>query len=112
MKTDTQNKPFSVVETGGKQYVVSEGSIITIEKLDGEYKEGDTVTFDSVLLTDNGSTTKVGAPTVSGAKVTGEIVEIGRHKKILVIKYKAKSNYFKKNGHRQPFMKVKITKIA
>jgi len=112
MTTDAQTKPFSVIETGGKQYIVSEGDIITIEKLSDEMKEGDKVSFESVLLTDDGSATKIGTPTITAASVSGEVTQIGRHKKILVIRYKAKSNYFKKNGHRQPFVKVKITKIA
>jgi len=112
MKKDVQTKPFSVIETGGKQYIVSEGDIITIEKLSDEMKKGDIVSFESVLLTDNGTETKIGTPKIDGAKVSGEVVAIGRNKKIFVIRYKAKSNYFKKNGHRQPFVKVKITKIA
>jgi large subunit ribosomal protein L21 len=82
MKTDTQTQPFSVIETGGKQFVVSEGDIITIETLGDDMKVGDVVTFDTVLLTDDGSSTKVGAPTIAGAKVTGEITAIGRHKKV------------------------------
>jgi large subunit ribosomal protein L21 len=73
---------------------------------------GDKVTFGEVLLTDSGTETKVGAPMVSGAKVEAEIVEIGRHKKVQVIHYKAKSRRFKRAGHRQPFTKVLITKVA
>ena len=112
MKTDVNTKPFSVIETGGKQYLVSEGDVIKIEKLSDEMKVGDKISFESVLLSDDGSASKVGTPLISGAKVEGEVTEIGRNKKILVIRYKAKSNYFKKNGHRQPFVKVKINKIA
>lgn len=103
---------INVIKTGGKQYKVSEGSVVKIEKISDEIKEGDTVTFDQVLLVDDGSTTKVGTPTVSGAKVIAEVVEIGRSKKVDVIKYKAKSRYFKLRGHRQPFMKIKVTKVA
>lgn len=102
---------FAVIMTGGKQYKVSEGDVVSIEKL-SDKKAGDSITFDQVLLTDSGSDTKVGAPTVSGAKVTGVVEEEGRAKKVIVIRYKQKSRYFKKNGHRQPFMKVKIEKIA
>lgn len=103
---------FAVVATGGKQYLVRTGDTIIIEKMDGEFKQGDKITFDSVLLTDDGSTTKIGAPMISGAKVTGEFIEGGRAKKIDVIKYQPKSRYYKKRGHRQPFAKVKITAVA
>jgi len=110
-ETPVKTEAFSVIETGGKQYKVSVGSVITIEKMEGSFKEGDKVTFDSVILTDNGSKTVLGEPTISGAKVEGEFVEGGRGKKVTVIHYKSKSRYFRKNGHRQPFNKVKITKI-
>ena len=103
---------FAVIQTGGKQYKVSEGDIISIEKLPGEKKEGDAVSFDTVLLTDDGKETKIGTPAVSGAKVSAEVIDAGRARKVTVIKYKAKSRYFKKRGHRQPFLKVKIKKIA
>lgn len=105
-------KAFSVIETGGKQYKVSEGSIIKIEILPGEFKKGDKITFDRVLLTDDGSKTVVGAPLVKGAKVEGELMDIARAKKTLAVRYKAKSNYFTKSGHRQQYFQVKITKIA
>jgi large subunit ribosomal protein L21 len=112
---------FSVIQTGGKQYLVSEGQKIKIEAMKGEltkegrkaYQVGDKLTFGEVVLSDNGKdATTLGAPFISGAKVEGEIVRIDRAKKVVVIKYKAKSNYFKKRGHRQPFFEVKITKIA
>lgn len=105
-------KAFSVIETGGKQYKVSEGSIIKIEKLPGDIKEGDKVTFDKVLLTDDGSKTVIGTPVVDKAKVEGEIMSIARAKKVVSVRYKSKSNYFKKTGHRQQYFQVKITKIA
>jgi large subunit ribosomal protein L21 len=101
---------FAVIKTGGKQYLVAEGQTLTVEKLPGT-NEGDSVTFDSVLLTDSGSDTSVGTPTVSGAKVTASVVGAGKGKKIVVVKYKPKSRYHKKRGHRQPFVKVKIEKI-
>ncbi len=101
---------IAVVKTGGKQYLVKEGTTLTIEKLEG-LEKGGSVTFDTILLTDNGSETQVGKPVVSGAKVTGTVLEEGRGKKIVVVKYKAKSRYYKKRGHRQPFMKVKVGKI-
>jgi len=102
---------FAVIETGGKQYKVSKGDVLAIEKLPGEPKEGSKITFDKVLLTDDGKDTTVGTPYVNGAKVTGTLEEEGRGKKIHVIRYKAKSRYFKKIGHRQPYMKVKITDL-
>ena len=105
---------FAVIETGGKQYRVSLGNSIKIEKFkDKEYKEGDTIVFDKVLLVDNGTdVTDIGTPYLTGAKVSGTLVEIGRAPKVIVIKYKQKSRYFKKNGHRQPYFKVQIEKIS
>ncbi|MFT5179821.1 MAG: large subunit ribosomal protein L21 [Candidatus Paceibacteria bacterium] len=111
MSTDTKTDKYAVILTGGKQYKVSEGDYITIEKLPGDNKEGDKVTFDNVLLIDDGEKLKAGTPMIEGAKVEGEFIETGRAKKILVIHYKSKSRYFKKQGHRQPFNKVKIVKI-
>lgn len=104
---------FAVIETGGKQYRVSAGDSIKVEKIKGDFKVGDAVIFDKVLLVDNGKdSTDIGTPYVSGAKVSGTLVEIGRYQKVTVIKYKQKSRYFKKNGHRQPFFKVQIEKIS
>jgi len=100
---------IAVIKTGGKQYLVKEGQYLMVEKLLGS-KKGDSVEFD-VLLTDDGNDTKIGTPTVSGSKVTGTILEEGRAEKVTVVKYKAKSRYFKKRGHRQPFAKVKIEKV-
>lgn len=102
---------FAVIQTGGKQYQVKAGDTITIEKLPGDLKAGDTVTFDKVLLVDNGSDTTIGTPFINGAKVIGTFKEAGRAKKVNVIKYKQKSRYFKKNGHRQHFSKVTIDSI-
>ena len=102
-------KEFAVIETGGKQYKVSKGDVVKIEKLAGEHKEGDTITFDKVLLVDNGKDTTIGTPYISGAKVMGTLKEGGRDKKITVIRFKAKSRYHKKTGHRQPYFKVEIT---
>ena len=104
-------KTFAVILTGGKQYKVAEGDSLKIEKLSGGLKKGDTVTFENVLLSDDGTTTSLGAPYIPGAKVTAEITEEGRSPKVEVVKYKAKSRYFKLRGHRQPFMKVKIAKV-
>ncbi len=102
---------FAIITTGGKQYQVSTGDVIKIEKLTGEFKEGDKITFDKVLLVDNGKDTTIGTPYIDGAAVEGVFEKAGRNKTIDVIKYKQKSRYFKKNGHRQPFFMVKIGKI-
>ncbi len=102
---------FAVIKTGGKQYQVKVGDTVTIEKLLGDFVKGDIVTFNDVLLVDDGSNTTIGTPTIAGAKVTGTLEAIGRRAKVNVIKYKQKSRYFKKNGHRQPFFKVKIDAI-
>ena len=99
---------IAVIQTGGKQYKVAAGETIKIEKLAGDHKEGDKVVFDQVLLVDNGKDTTIGVPFIDKAKVTGTITKIGRSAKVTVIKYKQKSRYFKKNGHRQPFFQIKI----
>lgn len=99
---------YAVIETGGKQYKVSEGDIITIEKLNNE--AGDKVKFD-VLMVNDGNKVKLGDPKVKGADVEGFVVSNGRAKKVIVYKYKRKTGYHKKQGHRQSFTKVKIEKI-
>ncbi len=111
-KKTTNKDEFAVIKTGGKQYRVSVGEVVTIEKMKDEHKKGDAVSFDEVLLVNKGTDVNLGTPVVKGAKVTGEVVSVGRAPKEVVIKYKAKSRYFKKNGHRQPFVKVAITAIA
>ncbi len=102
---------FAVIQTGGKQYKVSVGDVVSIEKISDDLKVGDKVVFDKVLLVDNGKDTTIGTPHIKGASVNATITEIGRLPKVIVIKYKQKSRYFKKNGHRQPFMKVKIDSL-
>ena len=99
---------YAIIKTGGKQYCVEEGKVITIEKLDVE--AGAEVAFDEVLLV-SGDSVKIGQPTVAGAKVTGKVLERGKGAKIRIFKYKAKSNYRRRQGHRQPFTKVQIEKI-
>ena len=99
---------YAIIATGGKQYKVSEGDIITIEKLGVE--AGEKVTFDQVLVV-GGDDLTVGAPTVDGASVEASVVKEGRGKKVIVYKYKRKTGYHKKNGHRQAFTQVKIEKI-
>ena len=100
---------YAIIATGGKQNTVAEGDEIFVEKLG--LNEGDSVTFDQVLLVNDGKV-KVGTPTVAGATVTGTVLKEGRAKKVVVYKYKAKKGYHKKNGHRQPYTKVKIDKIT
>ena len=100
---------YAIIVTGGKQYKVSEGDIIFIEKLNAE--EGTTVTFDQVIAVSGNDGLKVGAPTVAGATVTANVVKNGKGKKIYVLKYKAKKNEKKKIGHRQPYTKLQINAI-
>ncbi len=99
---------YAIIATGGKQYKVSEGDIITIEKLGAQ--AGENVTFDQVLAVSNGELT-VGNPIVANATVTASVIKEGREKKVIVYKYKRKTGYHKKNGHRQSFTQVKIEKI-
>ena len=99
---------YAIIATGGKQYKVAEGDIIRVEKLGVE--AGQEVTFDQVLVVNNGEV-KVGNPTVSGATVTATVVKEGKAKKVIVYKYKRKTGYHKKNGHRQQYTEVKIEKI-
>jgi large subunit ribosomal protein L21 len=99
---------YAIIATGGKQYKVAEGDIIKVEKLGVE--AGETVTFDQVLVVNNGELV-VGNPTVASASVSATVVEEGKNKKVIVYRYKRKSGYHKKNGHRQPYTKVKIEKI-
>ncbi len=100
---------YAIIKTGGKQYKVAEGDVITVENLAAG--EGEAVVFDQVLTVVNDADVKIGKPVVAGAKVPGKVEAQGKDKKILVFKYKAKSNYRKRQGHRQPFTKVVIEKI-
>ena len=102
---------FAVIETGGKQYTVSKGDVISIEKLSDTHKEGDKVVFDKVVLVDDGKNTSIGTPYIKNASVKATITKIGRLPKVTVVHYKQKSRYFKKNGHRQPFVEVKIDSL-
>ena len=99
---------YAIIETGGKQYKVAEGDIIKVEKLGVD--AGETVTFDQVLVVNNGELS-IGCPTVAGATVTGTVVKEAKAKKVIVYKYKRKTGYHKKNGHRQQYTAVKIEKI-
>ena len=100
----------AVIVTGGKQYTVAEGDVLYIEKLNAEAEA--VVKFDEVLAVLDGENSKIGAPVVEGAAVEAKVVKNGKAKKIHVLKYKAKKNEKKKIGHRQPYTKVEITKIA
>lgn len=100
---------YAIIKTGGKQYRVQEGDNIFIEKVAGEVDSQ--VVFDQVLAVVKDGDVKIGTPVVEGAKVTAKVLKQGKEKKILVFKYKEKSNYRRRQGHRQPFTKVVIEKI-
>ena len=100
---------YAVIVTGGKQYKVSEGDTLFIEKL--KVEEGSAVTFDQVLMVGDGEKVTVGTPSVDGATVEAKVLKNGKAKKVYVFKMKRKKNYRRKKGHRQPFTKIEITKI-
>ena len=100
---------YAIIESCGKQYKVAEGDVVFFEKLDAE--EGKKVTFDKVVLVSEEGKIQVGNPYVKGIKVEGKVVSHGKAKKIIVFKMKAKKNYRRKQGHRQPYTKVEITSI-
>ena len=100
---------YAIIESCGKQYKVAEGDVVFFEKLDAE--EGKKVTFDKVILVSEEGKVQVGNPYVKGIKVEGKVVSHGKAKKIIVFKMKAKKNYRRKQGHRQPYTKVEITSI-
>jgi large subunit ribosomal protein L21 len=110
-KSTKKSGSFAVIFTGGKQYKVHEGDIFAIEKLPKEHKEGSKITFDKVLLTDNGKDTKIGDPYIKSAKVEAEVIKNTKAKKITVIHYRSKSRHFIKKGHKQHQVVVKITKV-
>lgn len=101
---------YAIIKTGGKQYKVSEGDLVRVEKL--SYEVGETVDFDQVLLVSNDGELKVGSPLVEGAKVSATVEDQNKDKKIVVFKYKPKKQYRKKHGHRQPYTLVKINSIS
>ncbi len=113
-KSTTKEKAteFAVIETGGKQYMVSVGDTLDVELLGSDLKEGDTVSFDKVLLVDNGQDATIGTPYIQGAKVTATYAGLKKGPKITIIRYKAKSNRDRKLGHRQKYARVKIESIA
>ena len=101
---------YAIIETGGKQYKVQNGDQIRVEKLDAEI--GSTVVFDKVLAAGEGSDIKVGTPFLDGLTVEADVVESGKGDKVIIFKYKAKKDYRKKQGHRQPYTLVEITSVA
>lgn len=101
---------YAVIKTGGKQYRVAQGDVIKIEKLSGGI--GENVTFEDVLLIGSDDETRVGTPRLEGASVGGTILDQGRHRKVIVFKFKRRKNYIRKNGHRQHFTQVRIDSIA
>lgn len=101
---------YAIIETGGKQYKVAEGDVITVEKLAVE--AGSEFVFDKVLVLSNESGLSVGAPYVAGAKVSASVIGDGKAKKVIIYKYKSKKGFHKKKGHRQPFTKLQISKIT
>jgi len=105
MPTDTNN--FAVIKTGGKQYIVSPGDVLDVELLGDEYNEGDTVTFDEVLMKNN----QVGTPTVPGASVKATYQAYKKGIKLSIMRFKSKSNFSRKIGHRQKYATIKIDSI-
>lgn len=101
---------YAIIKTGGKQYRVNEGDVISVEKLD--VASGEKIVFDEILVLSKDGELQIGAPVVSGAKVEGTVVQQGKEKKVVVFKYKPKKDYRKKQGHRQPFTRVKIERIS
>jgi len=111
MATTTKNQaPFAVIETGGKQYIVSVGDILEVEML-GDFSEGDAIEFDTVLMTDDGASSKIGAP-YTGTKVKATYMGMKKGPKITILRYQPKSNRDRKIGHRQKHSQIKIESIA
>ncbi len=110
-KVEGSSEKMAVIRTGSKQYVVKIADVLKNEKIHDEDIKNGAITFEDVLLVDDGKTTKLGTPVLSSSKVIAEVVEQIKDKKVVVIKYRAKSRYFKKRGHRQPKTFVKITEI-
>ena len=99
---------FAIIKTGGKQYKVAQGDVLMIEKLE---PTGESFVFDQVLLMADGEAITLGKPLINGATVTAKVIESGKDKKKMVFRYKSKTRYHKKKGHRQPYTKVQIVKI-
>ena len=101
---------YAVIQTGGKQYRVAKGDVIKVEQLDSE--AGQSVDFEKVLMVSDGDSHKVGSPLLAGAKVTAEVLEQGRAKKVIIIKFRRRKHYMKRQGHRQNYTAVRITDIV
>lgn len=101
---------YAVIQTGGKQYRVEEGTVLRVEKIDAE--EGDAIEFDRVLLVGDGAEVTIGSPLVSGGKVTATVEEQGRGRKLDVIKFKRRKGYRRQYGHRQAYTQVRVTGIS
>jgi large subunit ribosomal protein L21 len=108
--TTKQQAPFAVIMTGGKQYIVSVGDVLEVEML-GDFSDGDAIEFDTVLMTDDGTSSKIGAP-YTGTKVKATYMGIEKGPKITILRYKAKSNRDRKIGHRQKYSQIKLESIA
>lgn len=106
-----QAEEFAVIETGGKQYVVSVGDFLEVELLGGEYKEGDKIEFDHVLMSDNGKDATIGTPYIKGAKVIATHLAYTKGEKVTILRYKAKSNRDRKIGHRQKYAQIQIVSL-
>lgn len=111
-KKVSSSTEFAIIETGGKQYMVSVGDIVDVELLDSSLKEGDSVKFDKVLMVDNGKDTTIGMPYIDGAVVKAVFQEIKKGKKLHIVRYKAKSNRERRIGHRQRYSRVKIEALT
>lgn len=109
-KTEAQTENFSIIEAGGKQYVVCVGDVLAVELM-GDHKEGDKIEFDKVLLSDDGKDATIGDPYIKGATVTATYIKEKKGPKISIVRFKAKSNRSRKVGHRQHYAEVKIEKI-
>jgi len=107
----TKQAEFAVIETGGKQYMVSVGDVVEVELLSADLKEGDTVEFDKVIMVDNGTDTTIGEPYIKGAKVKATYQGVKKGVKLTIVRYKAKSNRDRKIGHRQKHAQVKIESL-
>lgn len=107
-KTASVSEEFAVIKTGGKQYVVAVGDVLEIERLKGEFKDGDKITFDKVLMVDNGKDATIGTPYIDGAKVSGTYQGEKKGKKLNIIRFESKSNRDRNIGHRQKYSVVKI----
>src|SRR5665648_403815 len=105
-----KERMYAVIETGGKQYRVQEGDVITVEKL--KVDAGDVIEFDKVMVLSDGKEVQVGTPYLTATKVFGSVVENGKAQKVIIFKYKSKKDYRKKQGHRQPYTMVEITSLS